>query len=75
MGLTGWAVAHSRSDGVVSQHHRNANASLLCPDQRLGNSRKTELLSGYQYLLVDGINGFNQPCLDVVTIAPLFCEG
>ena len=52
---------------VVLQHQGNANASLLCSDQRLGNSRKTEFLQGDQYLLGGTIKGFNQPCLHVVT--------
>lgn len=60
---------------VVLQHNSNVNASLLSRDQRLGNPRKTELLNGYQHFIVGGINGFTQPCLHVVTIAPILCKG
>ena len=42
---------------IVFHDHRNANASLLCSDQRLGNPRKTELLNGHQHFLGGAING------------------
>ena len=38
------------------------------------NTRQAELLNSHQHFLVGGINGCNQPLLQVVTIASVPCE-
>ena len=60
---------------VVLEDHLNKNTAVFCRDQGLGNPWQAQLLNGHQHLLGGAINGFNQPCLHVVTIAPLPCEG
>ena len=60
---------------VVLEDHLNKNTAVICRDQGLSNPWQAQLLNGHQHFLGGGINGFNQPRFNVVTIAPFPCEG
>ena len=60
---------------VVFQQHSNVYASLLRRDQRFRNPRQAELLHSHQHLFIGGVNGCNQPLLQVIAIAPGACKG
>ena len=55
---------------VVLKDHLNKNTAMFCCDQCFGNPWQAELLHSHQHLLIRGLNGCNQPLLEVVTIAP-----
>ena len=60
---------------VLLKDHLNTNTALFCRDQCLGNPWQAELLHSHQHFVVGGINGCNQPLLQVITIAPVPSQG